>query len=211
MVHPLLGKRPQCKSCGTGDPSSSIPDVTASSDSIIGKGSAPGWQSRQNSQGRYRKCSGQFSLFSACLCWEPESWSQWIWHFWHCHLRKFCFPEKTSDKRTNPRYLSLHTTLMQTKTSHAAINPLRSLTRTNWYWPIPSWKGLDWFLLLIFFRNGEGIFQLNEKLCLQKCPVALKDLEVSTSKNEDQQFNDCLSERFLQYSPSPQHLKKVKK
>lgn len=76
--------------------------------------------------------------------------------------------------------------------------------------PISSWKGLGWFLLLIFFRNGEGIFQLNEKLCLQKCPISLKDLEVSTRKNEHQQFNDCLSERFLQCSPSPHHLKKSK-
>lgn len=43
---------------------------------------------------------------------------------------------------------------------------------------------------------------MNEKLGLQKCPVSLKDLEVSTRKNEDQQFSDCLSERFLQYSAS---------
>ena len=48
-----------------------------------------------------------------------------------CHVRKSSFPEKTSDKIANPRYLSLYTMLMQTKTTHTTINPLLSLTRTN--------------------------------------------------------------------------------
>lgn len=76
--------------------------------------------------------------------------------------------------------------------------------------PISGWKGLGWFLLLILFRNGASIFQLNEKLCLQKCPVSLKDLEVSTRKNQHQQFNDCLSERFLHVPPLPITSKKSK-
>lgn len=66
-------KCPHCKSCSTGDPSSS--SVSASS-GIIQKGSAPGWQNRcgawQNTQGKYQKSSGQFSLFSACLCWNQS-------------------------------------------------------------------------------------------------------------------------------------------
>lgn len=45
-----------------------------------------------------------------------------------CHVKKSSFPEKTSDKIANPRYLSLYTTLMQTKTTHATINPLLEQT-----------------------------------------------------------------------------------
>lgn len=47
------------------------------------------------------------------------------------HVRKSSFPEKTSDKIANPRYLSLYNMLMQAEPMHTTINPLLSLTRTN--------------------------------------------------------------------------------
>lgn len=67
--------------------------------------------------------------------------------------KKIQFPSK--NLRQNMRYLSLYTMLMQTKTTHATINPLLSLTRTNWYSHMTNFKlegfGFVFSLLMLFF------------------------------------------------------------